>query len=269
MTYFLDACCEDWTALIGDGYSWVWPIPVKKKLFNKVYQPLLAQQLGPIGQNVSIRDVQEGLIQIEKKYWGYNIKFNEGVNELLSYVSEQHRNIELDIRNSYEKLIKGYKRNAVSNIKKASKSDIEVVKVEGFQTEVIDMFIAERGKALKELDERFYLDVKSIYNSFLKRNEAETWLAKSPQGIIAGVMILNTNGRLLNFFTASGTKSRSVGAMHLIFDTIIKEYSGKADVLDFEGSNNDNLAYFYKSFGGEERVYLQNYKKWNIPFLNR
>ena len=83
--------------------------------------------------------------------------------------------------------------------------------------------------------------------------------------MLAGLMLLNTNERLLNFFTGSDLLSRRTGAMHLLIASIIREYCNGKYVLDFEGSNNEKLAYFYKSFGGDERVYLQAHQKWNLP----
>ena len=43
--------------------------------------------------------------------------------------------------------------------------------------------------------------------------------------------------------------------MHAILRMIIEKYSNKKLILDFEGSNDENLAFFYKSFGGEEHFY--------------
>ncbi|MBK7391410.1 MAG: hypothetical protein IPI23_20775 [Bacteroidetes bacterium] len=52
--------------------------------------------------------------------------------------------------------------------------------------------------------------------------------------------------------------------MPYLIDTYIKDVAGKIKILDFEGSNDQELARFYKSFGSTECVYLQ-IKKNQLP----
>ena len=54
--------------------------------------------------------------------------------------------------------------------------------------------------------------------------------------------------------------------MFLLLDSFIKENSQKNITLDFEGSNDENLARFYKGFGSKECVYLQ-LRRNRLPFL--
>ena len=56
--------------------------------------------------------------------------------------------------------------------------------------------------------------------------------------------------------------------MSFLIDSFIKNHSGENKVLDFEGSMDNNLARFYKSFGSEEIVYLQILKN-KLPFFIR
>ena len=265
LSYFLDATCERWKAIISDDYDWVWPLPIKKRLISKVYQPLLAQQLGPFGASLSIEEFNMAIDLINKEFWGYNIKFNEAITADFIPKHATHLNVELRLDQSYGILEMGFKRNALSNIRKANKSNLKVV-IDNRKTHaVISMFKNGKGSEIEILNSSFYRDVAAIYNAFSKRNQAETWVAILDDKIIAGIMLLKTNNRLLNFFTGSDVTARNTGAMHMLVSSIIKAYAESDYVLDFEGSNDQNLAYFYKSFGGAEKVYLQSNKKWNIP----
>jgi hypothetical protein len=265
LTYFLDASSDNWQGLIGENYKWVWPLPIKRTIVNKVYQPLLAQQLGPFGEDMRKEEFVECLNFIQKKYWGYNIKFNESVSQSWINDSQQHINVELDLKDSFQTMEANFNRNVRSNLKKAESSNVQISRESFVTKDVISMFQHGRGSEIRILDDRFYINVESIYNSFAKRNEAETWVARIDGEMVAGLMLLNTNERLLNFFTGSDLLSRRTGAMHLLIASIIREYCNGKYVLDFEGSNNEKLAYFYKSFGGDERVYLQAHQKWNLP----
>ena len=265
LTYFLDASTEVWKAIISDDYKWVWPIPIKKSIVGKVYQPLLSQQLGPFGIGISKKEFDECSALLKKNFWGSNIKYNEGVNADWLTDPIYHTNVDLDLSEPSESLEAGFNRNARTNIKKAKNSSLEILKKQSVTSQLITMFRQGRGSEINVLDDAFYEHVESIYNAFDSKGEAETWVALYKGEIVAGILLLTTNKRLLNFFTASNDLARKTGAMHFLMAAIFAEYAGGKYVFDFEGSNDKNLAYFYKSFGGEEKVYLQAYKKWNIP----
>jgi hypothetical protein len=53
--------------------------------------------------------------------------------------------------------------------------------------------------------------------------------------------------------------------MTFLFDNVINEFAGTQVVLDFEGSNDENLARFYRGFGAKE-VYYKVLKYNMLPF---
>lgn len=57
---------------------------------------------------------------------------------------------------------------------------------------------------------------------------------------------------------------RTSGASHLMIDCFIQEHAGKKMLLDFEGSDIRNLAWFYKSFGASLEKY-PGIKLNNLP----
>jgi hypothetical protein len=57
--------------------------------------------------------------------------------------------------------------------------------------------------------------------------------------------------------------------MHFLLAGFIKKHAGTNSLLDFEGSNNANLARFYLSFGGYKTQYPK-LKLNRLPFpLNK
>jgi len=266
LTYFLDATAPRWKGLVEGDYDWVWPIPFKIFPALQVYQPLLAQQLGPFGTApVSHEALEQGWELLSRQFRKVSVKFAD-VYTSLPWPATPHRNIELDLRSTSAQLYRGYNRNATSNIKRAEKAGLETGPGPGGAEGAIRMFRAHRGRDLQILNEAFYRHVQSIYEAFAERGEAETWNAHLRGEPLACVLLLKTNGRLLNFFTASSPAGREHGAMHALFHAIISRYAGAASALDFEGSNDPNLAFFYQSFGGSERVYLQSERR-RFPFL--
>ncbi len=55
--------------------------------------------------------------------------------------------------------------------------------------------------------------------------------------------------------SGSNALAKENGAMFHLIDTVIRENSPSQLTLDFEGSNNENLARFYKGFGSKEVAY--------------
>ncbi|HRG24810.1 MAG TPA: hypothetical protein PLL23_10470, partial [Chitinophagaceae bacterium] len=62
---------------------------------------------------------------------------------------------------------------------------------------------------------------------------------------------------------------KTIGASHALIDAFIADYAGQDLLLDFEGSDIRNLAFFYSSFGAIQEIYpalkinrLPFYLKW-------
>lgn len=270
LSYYLDACSPNWKAIIEGDYEFIWPLPIKPFPVNRVFQPLLVQQLGPvINEHFSIEKMSQALSLIQSNFWSFNIKFNDLLKEISLGSVSKHFNVELHIPNDLETLRKGYNRNAISNLKKAEKSGLKISRCDHEFQFVIDTFKSSPRSEIKELNVAFYTDVHSIFNAFLQHGEGECYIAELDSKRVAGLMVLKTQNRILNFFTATAREARDCGAMHALIDHVLVQNIGKNMVMDFEGSDDDNLRFFYQSFGGVERVYLQSqYSKLPSP-LNK
>jgi hypothetical protein len=271
LTYFLDASCELWVALVKNDYEWIWPLPIKKWPVIQVIQPLLAQQLGPISNGTRAleeSDIQQSWELIQRVFWKVNVKFSDHFSDLPMPCSK-HTNVELELGKSHDELTKAFNRNSISNIRKSVKANVTFQCAEDFNPLAISVFRSGRGRGLSILDEEFYDQVRRIYSAFQAKGEAETWIAQKDGVTLAAVMLLNTNQRILNFFTSSTTQAKGVGAMHGLINAILEKHCDSAKFFDFEGSDDSNLAYFYKSFGGSERIYLQAQSGWRPPIFNR
>ena len=95
-----------------------------------------------------------------------------------------------------------------------------------------------------------------IYSS--KRNLSITMGVSMPDGTLcAGAFFLHDKSRWIFHFAASDNKSRETGAMFLLVENFIREDSGQPLILDFEGSNDQNVTRFYKGFGALPGNYYQ------------
>lgn len=75
--------------------------------------------------------------------------------------------------------------------------------------------------------------------------------------LCAAAFFLKNNNRLIFLFSGSDEVARGNGAMTFLIDTVIRSNSPGGRILDFEGSNNENLARFYKGFGAKKTTYTR------------
>ena len=72
---------------------------------------------------------------------------------------------------------------------------------------------------------------------------------------IAGAVFMHSHDRIIFLFSGSDEVHKDKHALTLLLDNVIREFSETQCTLDFEGSDNDGLARFYKGFGGTEVFY--------------
>ena len=66
---------------------------------------------------------------------------------------------------------------------------------------------------------------------------------------------MHSHDRIIFLFSGCDDRHRDKHALTLLLDNVIREFSETQYTLDFEGSDNDGLARFYKGFGGAEVFY--------------
>jgi hypothetical protein len=73
--------------------------------------------------------------------------------------------------------------------------------------------------------------------------------------LIASCVLFRSHRRLYYILVGNHPNGRTIGASHAMLDTIIRDHAGQNLVLDFEGSDIRNLAFFYSSFGAVNEFY--------------
>ena len=77
---------------------------------------------------------------------------------------------------------------------------------------------------------------------------------------------IEANGKVIFLFSALNENGRAQSAMFYIVDNFIRQNAEKPLVLDFEGSNDEDIARFYKGFGSKKNTYF-HIKSNNLPYL--
>ncbi len=264
--WYLDIVCKHWEALVEDDYVRVFPLTSNSKYgVSYLYQPFFTQQLGVFSKlHLSSDKVQEFLLAIPPIYQLIEINLNiHNKVEAPGFKIKKNLTHEIDLINSYVHLKKEYSSNTKRNIKKAIEANVEIRKNHNPE-EIINLFRKNRGKNLETFKESDYAVLKKLIYSCVYRDKASVYAAFENDQLCAGAFFVVSNKKVIFLFSAVNRAARNNGAMSLLIDSFINENSQRELTFDFEGSNDPDLARFYKSFGANECVYL-HYQKNMLP----
>lgn len=269
-SWYLDIVSPNWDALILDDYQAVMPLTGHRKYYiNYLSQPFFTQQLGVFSKQALVQETLIGFLEaIPKKYRFIEIQINEQ-NQILDsrFDVKKRKNYVLDLSRNYEKIFKGYNSQTLRNLKKAKKSDLVVKSIPG--KEVVMFYKQHKAVSTKGVKEK---DYDMLLTLIEKANDNRNILArgvydKSGELLASGIFLVQRN-RII-FLLGNGSETgREKGAMSFLMDNLIMQFSGSKMIFDFEGSEIEGIARFFKSFGAEKRNYYR-YKLNRLPWVIR
>ncbi len=267
-SWYLDIVHPYWEALVQDNYERVMPLTRNKKWgINYLLTPYFVQQLGvfskPILNPQIIGDFLKK-IPTHFRFAEYNLNAynlpDENFFELLP-----NKNYLLDLINDYKKTARKYSTNTKRNLKKALTHELTLSKSVKPE-ELTQLFRENKGHEVKHWKTKHYLRLQHLmYMSIHKGKGVIYGVFTSYNELCATAFFLKENRKLIFLFSGSNQMARQNHAMTFLFDSVIKQFSSSQFILDFEGSNNENLARFYKGFGAHEIIYYQ-FKMNRLPF---
>ncbi len=251
-SWYLDIVADNWNALVENNYERVFPLITGYKWgIPYLYQPVFSQQLGVFSQTILTEEVVAKFLDaIPSQFKFAEINLNS-LNKLHpgKYKSVEWINHELDLINAYEKTLNGFSTNLKRKIKKAEKSGISLltnVKPE----EIIRIFKENKGKEISNLKEGDYLKLRRLAYMGIYKGLIQTYgVYTTKNELCAGAIFIKSKRKTIFLFSGLTVEGRELNAMALLISSFIKDHSQHHITLDFEGSNDPQLARFYKSFG--------------------
>lgn len=269
LSWFLDLVHEGWEGLVENDYERIMPLTSGKKFgIHYLFQPYFSQQLGVFSTSLLNPEIVNAFINaIPPKFKFVDIKLNIfNQPDLKSIELISNKNYVLDLIHEYPRIAEKYSGQTKRNLKKASRSTLTLMK--NIKPEsVISLFRENRGKTLGKWNETHYNRLKRlIYSSIYKGRGIVYGVFTAQNELCAGAFFMKNNNRLIFLFSGSDQIARENAAMTFLLDAVIQEFTPSHMVLDFEGSNDRNLARFYQGFGAKEIVYMGlRMNKLNFP----
>lgn len=255
-SFYLDTMSKNWDALILDNYSFVMPLTWNKKFgVYYLYQPFFAASLGIFGDNISAEIMKAFLDNIpgKFKYWDFYLN-RENVFSVAGYEIYERRNYFLNLQKNHENLQAAYSKSHLRNIKRAI--DLGNVVQKNIPIDNVINLAREQSRGFSPVTDKDYENFSSLFSNLAQKNNAVTYGVWSSQDqLVASCAYFFSHNRAYYILVGNHPNGRTSGASHLMVDCFIKEHAGENLVLDFEGSDIKNLAWFYGSFGAKEEKY--------------
>jgi hypothetical protein len=171
----------------------------------------------------------------------------------------------LSLQAPYELLYNGYRENIRRNVKKSVGYGCRAVT--GISIDDVVALTRFQPKPLPGGEvERF----KKLFHQLSEMELAKTYGVLSKQGeLLASAVFFFSHHRAYYILVGNHPNGRTLGASHTLIDAFIRDHAEHDLLLDFEGSDLRNLAFFYQSFGACEEIFpaiklnrLPRWAKW-------
>ena len=258
LSWYLDIVHPNWNALIENDYERVMPLTNSKKFgLSYMFQPFFVQQLGVFSTSqLSQDDVDNFINAIPQQYLLTQYRLNSyNKVDYNSDIIVKHRNVELDLIYDYQYLYNNYNNNTKRNLVKAEAAGLSINN--NINPEIIiNLFRNNRGKDVKHWKDKEYNRLLELINTAISQECCFTiGINDLDNNTIAGAVFMHSHDRIIFLFSGSDEAHKDKHALTMLLDNVIREFSETQYTLDFEGSDNDGLARFYKGFGGAEVFY--------------
>lgn len=266
-SWYLDIVCPYWEALIYGDYESVMPLTQNQKYgVPYLFQPFFTQQLGIFSFNkIDKQLIQSFINSIPKKFKFIEINLNKynQLEELDGYKTKLNKNFELDLIENYEDIFRKYKKNNIRNIRHAIQNKVSIIK--GLMpNEILDL--VKTNNKIPGLKEGHLNMLRRLIAAALRYKSGYLYGAYTPQNMLCAVgFFVYSNNKACFILSVASEEGKDLRAMFLIIDEFIKDFSNRNMILDFEGSNIESIARFYRGFGANQFHY-PSIRANNLPF---
>lgn len=253
-SWYLDVVHPGWEALVEDDYEAVMPLTGGRKFgINYLFQPFFTQKFGVFGKKeVSKEKIEEFLATIPKKF-----KFAEFRMNISCTTYFKHRNIVRDINCEYAVITDSYSSNTKRDLAKAKKEKLQIIE-NAEPLAIIDLFRKNRGKEIEKWGDKEYNRLLNLVETAKKHDSCLVLgVQNADNQLVAGAFFMISHKKIVFLFSGADESNKELHGLTFLLDYVIEKYSRTDYILDFEGSDNEGLARFYKGFGGKEIFYSE------------
>jgi len=268
-SFYLDAMAKHWDAVVMNDYEAVMPVTWNKKYgVHYLYQPFLCASLGLFGKNITREMLSGFLNKIPKRFKYWDISLNKD-NFFLEtgYDLYPRTNHILNLNHSYNFLLNNYRNSYKQILNKADNSKLVLHKNMSVNHSI--ELTKKQFKNITAIPNTDFENFIHLYKSQQKKLNSKTYGVYIDDKLLASGIFLFSHNRAYYMLAGNSPSGRAFKASHIVIDAFIKDHAGSNLILDFEGSDVKNIAFFFKGFGAIEEKYpglkynaLPSYIRW-------
>ena len=268
-SWYLDTVSPGWEALATKDYSLVMPLPARRKFgIDYLVQPILSQQLGLFSPTSFSPEVVEAFIEaIPERYRLIEITLNHHNHHLPGKgILRDHTTYRLDLVLPYPKMKEEYHTNTRRNIDKAGEN-LLVFETGVDSVEFFDLLRQDQSPGSRILFSKRNLETFTNLVLTLRYRQGGTIYGIRYRGgnLMAAVLMGVSHQTFYYLAPAMSEEGKQIRAMFVLIDRFIETHAGSARVLDFEGSDIEGVARFYRGFGARPQTYY-SWRLNRLPF---
>ena len=281
-SWYLDVVCEDWNALVWPSaldYQIVMPLPVRKRYgFSLIYQPHFCQYLGIFSEISLTADQVKYFLQACSLQFPYISAYSLHPKNYEAVLSEivkvkdlnyvVHKTQIFSLQNNFQEIQKGYSADRKQNIKRSLQWNW--TSQSGFEIEtLIELFQSSNTSTIQGgVSLKTYRVLTELYKKLAEKRYAELNYASIDGKIHAGALFINDGQHGIYLFNAADQTGRKGNARTWLLNLFFEDNCQSIGYFDFESAQVEQIASFYKSFGGETIPFIQISKN-KLPLIIR
>jgi hypothetical protein len=255
-SWYLDTMSKHWDALVMGDYESVMPLTWNKKYgVHYLYQPWFCASLGIFSKKkITVTTVASFLEAVPEifRYWDIYLN-NKNFLEVKEFPLTERINYVLSLNDTYEVITAGYRTNLKRNIKKAGNASLLVKK--DVPLKDILVLAKETMQRISPISDKELQNFSTLFKKIKQFAKVETLGIYLANELAASAVFFYSHKRWYYILVGNHPNGKTIGASHYLIDCFIKTHAGEDALLDFEGSDVRNLAFFYSSFGAAEEKY--------------
>jgi hypothetical protein len=256
-SWYLDAMADNWDALVLNDYDAIMPLTRNKKYgVHYLFQPYFCASLGIFSKNQITPVVTEAFLKkIPKRFRYIDIYLNyNNLFPVEGFQLTERLNFILSLNNSYAEIAEQYRTNLKRNIRKAEQSGL--IAKQNIPVEDIISLAKETMQRVSAISDEQLDRFKKLFSVAKEKQLAETLgIYNNNDQLLASAVFLHSHKRWYYILVGNHPNGKTLGASHYLIDRFIAIHAGTDTLLDFEGSDIRNLAFFYSSYGATEERY--------------
>jgi len=255
---YLDAMAGTWDAIIYGDYEILMPLPKRKKFgFHYMYTPAFVQQLGAFYCKIPHQTFFEdafNLITAKANLVEYAMNYSNHfhINSAKQYF---RNNFTLSLQASHSLLVSKQLPAFKKSMRRLQKHPFKYLESYSF-IETILLYKQLYQSKQKGLKNRDYANFTALVKLLAKKHQVVCrQVVDTDNKLLGAALLLKDDVRLYNLIACVTPLGRQLEANYFLYHNIIKEFSNQNLVLDFEGSDEEGIANFYKKMGPENEPY--------------